>query len=112
MAFNFSYNGTGDTPETMSDFHALDLFAENTFSRELDDFGSVLDRLEQNQNKYRYDFEKLTLIGHSRGGGIVILKAAEDSRVKKLISLASVSGFDRYSERQKKNGRSAGISRL
>jgi pimeloyl-ACP methyl ester carboxylesterase len=108
VAFNFSYNGTGDTPETMSDFARLELFAENTFSRELDDLGSVLDFLEQNKDKYPYDFNNLTLIGHSRGGGIVILKAAEDNRVKKLISLASVADFDRYSERHKKEWKERG----
>ena len=35
----------------------------------------------------------ITLVGHSRGGGIVTLKAAEDSRVKNLVSLAGVSDF-------------------
>ena len=108
VSFNFSYNGTGDTPETMSEFTRLDLFADNTFSRELDDLGSVIDFLETNKNTLPYNFEDLTLIGHSRGGGIVILKTAEDKRVKKLISLASVSGFDRYSERHKKEWKDRG----
>jgi pimeloyl-ACP methyl ester carboxylesterase len=109
VAFNFSYNGTGETPETMSDFARLNLFAENTFSRELDDLGSVLDFLEANKGGSHYDFDNLTLVGHSRGGGIVILKAAEDKRVKKLISLASVSNFDRYSERHKQEWKERGF---
>jgi len=107
-AFNFSYNGTGDTPETMGEFSRLDLFAKNTFSRELDDLGSIFDYLQANKENYNYDFDNLTLVGHSRGGGIVILKAAEDTRVKKLISLASVSNFDRYSERHKKEWKERG----
>ncbi len=32
-------------------------------------------------------------MGHSRGGGIIVLKAAEDSRVKKIITLAGVSDY-------------------
>jgi pimeloyl-ACP methyl ester carboxylesterase len=36
-------------------------------------------------------------MGHSRGGGVVVIKAAEDRRIKKLISLAAVSDFgDRF----------------
>lgn len=40
--------------------------------------------------------EKLYLIGHSRGGGIAILKAAEDRRVKKIATWASVSEFGKF----------------
>jgi esterase/lipase len=35
------------------------------------------------------------LVGHSRGGGIAILKASEDTRIKKLITLASISDLGR-----------------
>ncbi|MFC0603542.1 alpha/beta hydrolase family protein [Winogradskyella pulchriflava] len=38
---------------------------------------------------------KITLIGHSRGGGIAILKASEDNRITKLITLASVCDFEK-----------------
>jgi pimeloyl-ACP methyl ester carboxylesterase len=33
------------------------------------------------------------LIGHSMGGGISIIKTAEDGRIKKLVTMASISGF-------------------
>ena len=33
------------------------------------------------------------LMGHSMGGGISIIKTAEDARVKKLVTMASISGF-------------------
>ena len=39
------------------------------------------------------DVETLILMGHSRGGGIVTIKTSEDSRVKKLITLAGVSDY-------------------
>ena len=35
----------------------------------------------------------ITLIGHSRGGGIVCIKAEEDSRITRVISLAGVSSY-------------------
>ena len=56
------------------------------------------------------DLNHITLIGHSRGGGIVLLKANEDSRIKKVITLAAVSDFGSRSstvgdlENWRKNG--------
>ena len=37
------------------------------------------------------------LVGHSRGGGVAILQAARDPRVRALVTWASVAGFQRYS---------------
>jgi pimeloyl-ACP methyl ester carboxylesterase len=108
VSFNFSYNGTGGKPEDQSEFSRLDLFAKNTFTRELDDLGSVIDFLDNNRSDFEYDFDKLCLLGHSRGGGISILKAGEDKRVKKLAVLASVSSFDRYSVTLKEKWKEAG----
>lgn len=108
VSFNFSYNGTGDKENEQSDFTRLDLFAENTFTRELDDLGSVIDFLFENKDDYNYDTGKVTLIGHSRGGGSVILKTAEDKRITKLITLSSVNNFDRYTDSLKKKWKEAG----
>lgn len=108
VSFNFSYNGTGDKEEEQSEFTRLDLFARNTFSRELDDLGSVIDYLFEHEDEYNYNTDDLTLIGHSRGGGAVILKTAEDVRVKKLITLASVNNFDRYTDSLKKKWKEIG----
>ncbi len=108
VSFNFSYNGTGDKLEEQSDFTRLDLFAENTFSRELDDLGSVIDFLFTHKDEYNYNTDNITLIGHSRGGGTAILKTAEDKRIKKLIALSSVNNFDRYTDSLKKKWKENG----
>ncbi len=108
VSFNFSFNGTGDKEEEQSEFTRLDLFAENTFSRELDDLGSVIDYLFDYADEYNYNTDDLTLIGHSRGGGAAILKTAEDKRVKKLITLSSVNNFDRYTDSLKKKWKEFG----
>lgn len=108
VSFNFSYNGTGDKEEEQSDFTRLDLFAENTFTRELDDLGSVIDFLFTHKDEFSYDTDNITLIGHSRGGGTAILKTAEDKRIKKLIALSAVNNFDRYTDSLKKKWKENG----
>ncbi len=109
VSFNFSYNGVGEKEDELVHFTRLDLFAKNTFSRELDDLGNIIDHFDENRDKYNYDFGTLTLIGHSRGGGCVILKTSQDKRVKKLITLAAVSYYDRYTDRKKNEWKEKGF---
>ena len=108
VSFNFSFNGTDNTKDNPNDFDRLDLFAQNTFSRELDDTGEVIEFLIKNSEIYNYNINNITIAGHSRGGGIAILKTAEDKRIKKLITLASVSEFNRYTEERKKQWKERG----
>lgn len=92
IKFNFSYNGT--TPENPLEFGDLDAFGKNNYIIELDDLEKVMDwALSNSSIAPEVDKEALFLLGHSRGGGVSILKAAEDPRVKKLVTWASVSDF-------------------
>jgi pimeloyl-ACP methyl ester carboxylesterase len=109
VSFNFSLNGVNNEKDNPIDFDNLDAFSKNTFSEELDDLGCVIDFLESEKDNYNYSFDSLILAGHSRGGGIAILKTAEDKRVKKLITLASVSEFNRYGEETKRMWRERGF---
>lgn len=82
------------TLEQPIDFPDLEAFAQNNFSKELDDLERVLSFFFQpNEYKSIIDVENISLIGHSRGGGIVLIKAEEDARIKKVISWASVRDF-------------------
>ncbi len=92
VKFNFSYNGgTIDNP---IDFSDLDAFGENNFTKELDDLQSVIDWiLDDSSVKNDIDTTNIILIGHSRGGGIITLKANEDKRITQLITWAGVSDF-------------------
>jgi len=105
--FNFSYNGVEKS--NPMEFTRLDLFAENTISKELSDLKSVIDFFYSNSGKYKINREKITLIGHSRGGGVSIIRTSEDSRIKTLITLASISGFDRYSAEHKRKWKEKGF---
>lgn len=88
VKFNFSHNGT--TTEKPTEFADLDAFGHNNFSKEMCDYDAVLNHFSQHP---AVSSEKIVLIGHSRGGGISVLKASQDDRVKVLITLAGVSNF-------------------
>lgn len=109
LSFNFSYNGTGEKETEQSDFTRLDLFAKNTFSRELDDLESVIEFMLENKERYNYDKDKIYLLGHSRGGGTVILEASGNKHIKKLATLASVNSFNRYNDSMLKKWKEAGF---
>lgn len=92
IKFNFSHNGT--TPENPLKFGDLDAFGKNNYIIELNDLEKVIDwALSDPSMAQEVDQDAVYLLGHSRGGGISILKAAEDPRVKKLVTWASVSDF-------------------
>lgn len=93
VKFNFSHNG--GTMEQPIDFPDLDAFAENNYSKELEDLDAIINFLHSTSNPFQSEIDpnQLILIGHSRGGGITILKASEDNRITQLITWASVSDF-------------------
>jgi pimeloyl-ACP methyl ester carboxylesterase len=89
LKFNFSHNGT--TTDNPVDFADLIAFADNTFTMELDDLNTVIDFACGGSGMQAEPW--IYLIGHSMGGGISIIKAAEDTRIKKLVTMASIAGF-------------------
>jgi len=92
LKFNFSHNGTTLTHPT--DFVDLESFGKNNFSIELEDLESIIDWVKQHL-KAKVNLHQLYLMGHSRGGGISILMASKNPFIKKLVSWASVSNFEK-----------------
>ncbi len=92
IKFNFSHNG--GTVEQPLDFPDLEAFGNNNYSKELDDLDCVINWILHNED-YKDEVERsnITLIGHSRGGGIVTIKASKDMRITKLITWAAVSSL-------------------
>jgi pimeloyl-ACP methyl ester carboxylesterase len=93
LKFNFSHNG--GTLQNPIDFHDPAAFAQNTYSKELRDIECILERVGEGfqmvHEKRNYD--RIYLIGHSRGGGMAILAAAKFPQINKLITWAAVSDF-------------------
>jgi pimeloyl-ACP methyl ester carboxylesterase len=107
VKFNFSHNGgTADQP---IDFPDLEAFGNNNYTKELSDLRTVVDWVENFESK-EMDSAQLALIGHSRGGGISILAAHEDQRIKRLITWAAVSDIiNRYPEEVLKHWKNEGV---
>lgn len=91
LKFNFSHNG--GTIEQPIDFPNLEAFAENNFSLELDDLDRVINFLESGHENLPKYISTISLIAHSRGGGIVLIKAEEDTRINKVVTWAGISDF-------------------
>jgi len=111
VKFNFSHNG--GTLENPIDFPDLEAFGQNNFTIELNDLEDVIDWVITNPDfKDEVDVKNITLIGHSRGGGTVTIKASKNSKITKLISWAGVSDFgSRFPTGELLNGwEKAGVS--
>lgn len=89
LKFNFSHNGT--TIKNPTDITDLEAFAMNNYSLELEDLEAVITYTHSEEFPIKQQYT--TLMGHSRGGGIAIIKAAEDNRINKVVTLAGVSDF-------------------
>ncbi|WP_299823715.1 alpha/beta fold hydrolase [uncultured Pontibacter sp.] len=111
VKFNFAYNGT--SVEDYADLHDMEAFGQNNFSLELDDMQALIDLLHDPQgplNQNELDLNRIYLVGHSRGGGAVILKAAEEPRVKAMATWAAVSQYDnRWEELQMEAWKQEGV---
>ncbi|HYR30206.1 MAG TPA: alpha/beta fold hydrolase [Thermoanaerobaculia bacterium] len=86
--FNMSRSGIGDDPET---FSRLDLFEDDTYSTQLDDLRRVVAYTQREMPKV-----PLFLLGHSRGGGIAILGAADVPHLEGVIAWSPISRVDRW----------------
>jgi pimeloyl-ACP methyl ester carboxylesterase len=91
VKFNFSHNGT--TVKNPKEFADLEAFGQNNYSKELDDLEVVINHFK---NQIEVDPDEVILLGHSRGGGISVIKASENKSISKLITLASISTLDRF----------------
>jgi dienelactone hydrolase len=100
---NLSGSGVDDAGE----FTLPERFGHNTFSAELQDTANVIDALVRGQLGVQPP-STIGLVGHSRGGGVGILQAARDPRIRALVTWAAISTVDRWLPDQRTAWRSAG----
>ena len=78
----FSFSGNGGSQGK---------FTESTVTKEVEDLGAVIDAVKDREICY---------IGHSMGGAVGVLRAAKDSRIKALVSLAGMVHTRAFAERE------------
>jgi pimeloyl-ACP methyl ester carboxylesterase len=94
VLFNFSHNG--GTVEQPLDFPDLEAFSKNTYSKELADLNTVITNTKE-WLKSKGQKINISLIGHSRGGGDVILHCSVDQTIHAIITWAAISDiFSRF----------------
>jgi len=105
ITFNFSHNGIG---ENSTEFTELDKFARNSYSREIRELNELVDKIRDGYFSEIHIDTKIGLIGHSRGGAVALLAASRREDINAVVTWASISNFDRYSNRQKEGWRKEG----
>ena len=95
VSFNFSGSGVGEDGQN---FNEPDRFAHDTYTRQLSDLSEILRRLtEARLIPGLVRPSKIGLIGHSRGGGVAVLTAAERNDIAALVTWAAISKTRRWS---------------
>jgi len=86
VTFNFSGSGVGDGEE----FDELERWYHQRPSLDLNDIATVTDHLVAGGARW------IGLLGHSRGGGLAVIQAARDTRIRALVTWAAVDHFLRW----------------
>jgi pimeloyl-ACP methyl ester carboxylesterase len=95
VSFNFTHDGT--TVDEPTEFADLEAFGNNNYHKELYDTEQVINGISDGSlfPDIAMDRTQIFLFGHSRGGGISVVKASEDDRVKGLVTWNSIGDMKR-----------------
>ena len=106
VTFNMSGSGIGEDSER---FTELERFEANTIGKEIEDLGIVIDALGAKSIPLSgADARKLGVLGHSRGGGVALVRASRDPRIRAGVTWAGVSSFLLVGEAERARWREQG----
>lgn len=107
LAINFSHNGIGSN---FRKFTEIERFSRNTVGKELQDVGGILDAVSAGAlGTPAVDPARVGILGHSRGGGVAILSARRDRRIKAVAAWSTIATFHRYTVHQKQTWETQGF---
>jgi pimeloyl-ACP methyl ester carboxylesterase len=110
-AVRFNFSGSGMGPQVDGPFEDLDSFRADTISKQVEDLRSVITCITQ--GKLEPDLpaqDKILLWGHSRGGAVCLLAAANSPQVQGIATWATIARVNRYLYEVKQNWRKHGYS--
>jgi dienelactone hydrolase len=108
VRFNFTGSGMQPGDVLVTDPES---FRRATFTQDVRELTRVLEALGTEIGEGRVDPAKIGLLGHSRGGGIATLVAAQATwreRLRALVTWAAAATFDRLSSQEKETWRRRG----
>lgn len=93
IAFNLSRNGVG---ENRYELDQLELFATQTFTQDLEDIKTVIESLQKGEIQDSHsslNTDYLGVVGHSRGGHLAVVAAAEFEAIQCLVTWNAVGHY-------------------
>jgi len=113
VAFNLSLGGVGENP---TDLDRMDLFSRQTFTQDLDDIRSIIQALQKGEIKDSHthlNTDFLGIVGHSRGGHLAIVAAAEFDSIQCLVTWSAVGNYlDFWTDSMKKDWEKDGVTQV
>ena len=104
ISLNVSGSGVG---EDLENFTKEEAFERNTIRRELEDLNSVR-YLVRSQELEGVDPGRGAIFGHSRGGGVSVLHAAEHGDYRALVTWAALDNFTNFDRATRREWRERG----
>lgn len=98
---------SGSGADASGNFRYPERFAHNTVVAELADLATVMNAHVAGELG-TVPPSSIGLLGHSRGGGMVILQTARDSRVRALVTWAAIASIRRWNDREAQEWRQQG----
>ena len=103
--FNTSGSGVG---EDLESFTEIEAFEKSTYSKDLEDLERV--RAEVRAGAFEgVDPDRAAILGHSRGGGEVLIHAAESGDLAGVITWAAIPSAARFDKETVKRWRETGV---
>jgi uncharacterized protein len=114
ICYNFSMNGMYGSSDLVVN---PDDFAQMTISNLLADIYFIKNSFAKGNIIASAELEKhwngkIYLVGHSLGGGLTIIAGRDMQDISAIATWASISKFDRYTERQKKFWKETGFAEI